>query len=63
LEERSENRNKAITVSALQAQLKALRRWGSCPRPLVPFALIEVISSLEIMTLREERPRRQMSAL
>jgi pimeloyl-ACP methyl ester carboxylesterase len=29
LKERSENRDKAITVRALQAQLKALRRWGS----------------------------------
>jgi pimeloyl-ACP methyl ester carboxylesterase len=29
LKERSENRDKAITVAALQAQLKALRRWGS----------------------------------
>ena len=28
LKERSENRDKAITVAALQAQLKALRRWG-----------------------------------
>ena len=28
LKERSENRDKEITVSALQAQLKALRRWG-----------------------------------
>jgi pimeloyl-ACP methyl ester carboxylesterase len=29
LKERSENRDKAATVSVLQAQLKALRRWGS----------------------------------
>lgn len=29
LRERSENRDKAITVAALQAQLKALRRWGT----------------------------------
>jgi pimeloyl-ACP methyl ester carboxylesterase len=29
LKERSENRDKAISVAALQAQLKALRRWGS----------------------------------
>ena len=29
LKERSENRDKEITVSALQAQLKALRRWGA----------------------------------
>jgi pimeloyl-ACP methyl ester carboxylesterase len=29
LKERSENRDKAITVAALQAQLKALRRWGT----------------------------------
>jgi pimeloyl-ACP methyl ester carboxylesterase len=29
LKERSENRDKAITVRALQAQLKALRKWGS----------------------------------
>ena len=29
LKERSQNRDKEITVSALQAQLKALRRWGS----------------------------------
>ena len=29
LNERSQNRDKEITVSALQAQLKALRRWGS----------------------------------
>jgi pimeloyl-ACP methyl ester carboxylesterase len=29
LQERSQNRDKAITVTALQAQLKALRRWGS----------------------------------
>ena len=29
LNERSQNRDKAITVTALQAQLKALRRWGS----------------------------------
>lgn len=29
LKERSENRDKAITVRALQAQLKALRSWGS----------------------------------
>jgi pimeloyl-ACP methyl ester carboxylesterase len=28
LKERSESRDKAITVAALQAQLKALRRWG-----------------------------------
>jgi pimeloyl-ACP methyl ester carboxylesterase len=28
LKERSENRDKEITVTALQAQLKALRRWG-----------------------------------
>lgn len=28
LKERSENRDKAITVAALQTQLKALRRWG-----------------------------------
>jgi len=28
LTERSDNRDKAITVAALQAQLKALRRWG-----------------------------------
>jgi pimeloyl-ACP methyl ester carboxylesterase len=28
LRERSENRDKAITVRALQAQLKALRSWG-----------------------------------
>lgn len=29
LKERSENRDKEITVTALQAQLKALRRWGA----------------------------------
>jgi pimeloyl-ACP methyl ester carboxylesterase len=29
LEERAENRDTPITVTALQAQLKALRRWGS----------------------------------
>ena len=29
LKERSQNRDKDITVTALQAQLKALRRWGS----------------------------------
>ena len=29
LKERSENRDKEITVTALQAQLKALRIWGS----------------------------------
>ncbi|HSV57693.1 MAG TPA: alpha/beta hydrolase [Variovorax sp.] len=29
LKERSENRDKAITVAALQAQLKALRQWGT----------------------------------
>ncbi len=29
LKERSQNRDKAATVSVLQAQLKALRRWGS----------------------------------
>ena len=29
LKERSENRDKEITVTALQAQLKALRKWGS----------------------------------
>jgi pimeloyl-ACP methyl ester carboxylesterase len=29
LRERSENRDKAITIGALQAQLKALRSWGS----------------------------------
>jgi pimeloyl-ACP methyl ester carboxylesterase len=29
LQERSENRDKKITVGALQAQLKALRMWGS----------------------------------
>jgi pimeloyl-ACP methyl ester carboxylesterase len=29
LNERAQNRDKAITVTALQAQLKALRRWGS----------------------------------
>lgn len=29
LKERSENRDKAITVAALQAQLKALRQWGA----------------------------------
>ena len=29
LKERSEDRDKAITVAALQAQLKALRRWGA----------------------------------
>lgn len=29
LKERSENRDKAITVAALQAQLKALRSWGA----------------------------------
>lgn len=28
LKERSENRDKEITINALQAQLKALRRWG-----------------------------------
>jgi pimeloyl-ACP methyl ester carboxylesterase len=28
LKERSENRDKEISVTALQAQLKALRRWG-----------------------------------
>jgi pimeloyl-ACP methyl ester carboxylesterase len=28
LKERSENRDKQITLTALQAQLKALRRWG-----------------------------------
>lgn len=28
IQERSKNRDKKITVSALQAQLKALRRWG-----------------------------------
>ena len=31
LKERSENRDKEITVRALQAQLKALRSWGSKP--------------------------------
>lgn len=29
LKERTENRDKEITLSALQAQLKALRRWGA----------------------------------
>ncbi len=29
LQERSKNRDKAITVAALQAQLKALRQWGT----------------------------------
>jgi pimeloyl-ACP methyl ester carboxylesterase len=29
LKERSQNRDKEITVTALQAQLKALRHWGS----------------------------------
>jgi pimeloyl-ACP methyl ester carboxylesterase len=29
IKERSENRDKEITVAALQAQLKALRRWGA----------------------------------
>jgi len=29
LQERSENRDKKITIRALQAQLKALRRWGA----------------------------------
>jgi pimeloyl-ACP methyl ester carboxylesterase len=29
LKERSENRDKEITIGALQAQLKALRSWGS----------------------------------
>ena len=29
LKERTQNRDKEITVTALQAQLKALRRWGS----------------------------------
>ena len=29
LKERSQNRDKEITVTALQAQLKAMRRWGS----------------------------------
>ena len=29
LRERSENRDKEITIRALQAQLKALRSWGS----------------------------------
>ena len=29
LKERSDNRDKEITVAALQAQLKALRRWGA----------------------------------
>jgi pimeloyl-ACP methyl ester carboxylesterase len=29
LKERSQDRDKEITVTALQAQLKALRRWGS----------------------------------
>ena len=29
LKERSQNRDKEITVTALQAQLKALRRWGT----------------------------------
>ena len=29
MKERSQNRDKEITVTALQAQLKALRRWGS----------------------------------
>ena len=29
LKERSQNRDKEITVTSLQAQLKALRRWGS----------------------------------
>ena len=29
LKERSQNRDKEITVAALQAQLKALRRWGA----------------------------------
>ena len=29
IKERTENRDKAITVAALQAQLKALRLWGS----------------------------------
>jgi pimeloyl-ACP methyl ester carboxylesterase len=31
LKERSQNRDKDITISALRAQLKALRRWGSKP--------------------------------
>ena len=29
LKERTENRDKEISIAALQAQLKALRRWGS----------------------------------
>ena len=29
MKERSQNRDKEITVTALQAQLKALRHWGS----------------------------------
>jgi len=29
LKERSSDRDKAITIGALQAQLKALRRWGA----------------------------------
>jgi pimeloyl-ACP methyl ester carboxylesterase len=29
LKERSQNRDKEATVTVLQAQLKALRRWGS----------------------------------
>jgi hypothetical protein len=29
MKERSQNRDREITVTALQAQLKALRRWGS----------------------------------
>ena len=29
MSERSQNRDKEITVTTLQAQLKALRRWGS----------------------------------
>jgi pimeloyl-ACP methyl ester carboxylesterase len=31
LKERAQNRDKAATVTVLQAQLKALRRWGSKP--------------------------------
>lgn len=34
LKERSQNRDKEITVTALQAQLKALRRWGSKAPPI-----------------------------
>ena len=36
LKERSENRDKKITIRALQAQLKALRSWGS-KQPSGPF--------------------------